>query len=382
MLLSLWTLTVALVLSVIAAYYSVIGLATIFSAAPLPVIIMSAAMEVAKVTTAVWLHRFWSECKWTMKIYLVVAVVTLCSITSMGVFGLLSKAHSDQSLASGNVVAQVDILDEKIKTEKENIESNKQALQQINTTVNETMARSTSEASVGRAVQLRKSQSKEKNELQKQISDAQTRIAALNNERAPLAAQLRKVEAEVGPIKYIAAMIYGDNPDVSTLERAVRWVIVMLVVVFDPLAITLVLAANESLKWTREAKTATVEIATTVEDTPEQAKDEAEVVVTDSVQIKTTDEVAYDTVSLNIEDKLDMHVVDQPDKQAEDEHIEIEDEHIEVDGVKVHAKSASKAWKRLNPQATMKEQFHLLATGEIDCLPWEDPAFIRSNFID
>ena len=103
-----------------------------------------------------------------------------------------------------------------------------------------------------RAVQIRRQQAKERSALQKEISDAQNRIAQLNEERAPIAAENRKVEAEVGPIKYIAALIYGDNPDGNLLERAVRWVIILIVFVFDPLALTLVLAAQSSFEWMDE----------------------------------------------------------------------------------------------------------------------------------
>jgi hypothetical protein len=99
---------------------------------------------------------------------------------------------------------------------------------------------------------MRKSQQKERTRLQNEILQSQKSIAGLNDERAPIAAEVRKVEAEVGPIKYIAALLYGDNPDTNILERAVRWVIILLVIVFDPLALMLVLAANQSKDWDDE----------------------------------------------------------------------------------------------------------------------------------
>ena len=382
MILSIWTLFVAITLSSIAGYYSVIGLATIFAAAPIPVIVMSASMEVAKVTAAVWLHRFWRECKWTMKVYLIFAVIVLCCITSMGVFGLLSKAHSDQGLASGNIAAQVDVIDEKIRSEKESVDSNRKALAQLDTGVNETIARSTSEKAIGRAFQLRKNFSKERSDLQKSIQLSQEKLVRLNDERAPLAAQMRQVEADVGPVRYIAAMVYGDNPDASTLERAVRWVIVMLVVVFDPLAITLVLAANESIRWTRSTKKQT---ATPAIDTTPVAANDAELVSqteADDVDLSVTDSIVeivsqseMDNVELAITDDVQIVFRDDPVVELFDP-----DKVIEVNNIAVSSKEASKAWKRINPGKTLREQCHLMNSGAIDRLPWEDTGFIEENF--
>jgi hypothetical protein len=252
MFLSLITLFVALSLSVIAAYYSIAGLTAIFAAAVIPIMVMGSILELAKVVVTLWLHEYWSRARWLMKLYLVPAVLMLMVITSMGIFGFLSKAHSDQNLVSGDVQAKIVIYDEKIRTEKENIEANRKALKQMDEGVDSVLGRSTTETGAEKAVAMRKSQQKERTRLQNEILQSQKSIAELNNARAPIAAEVRKVEAEVGPIKYIAALIYGDNPDTNVLERAVRWVIILLVCVFDPLAIMLLLAASESLKWARE----------------------------------------------------------------------------------------------------------------------------------
>ena len=246
------TLLVALSLSAIAAWYSIIGLTAIFAGAVVPIIIMGSVLELAKITTTVWLRKYWKRCTWIMKVYLVPAVVALAVLTSMGIFGFLSKAHMDQGLVGGDSIAKVQIFDEKIKTSKENIEANRKALKQMDEAVDQVMARSDSEKGADRAVTIRKGQAKERIRLQNEITAEQTKIAKLNEERAPIAAEVRKVEAEVGPIKYIAAFIYGDNPDANLLERAVRWVIILLVVVFDPLAIMLVIAANQSKDWDDE----------------------------------------------------------------------------------------------------------------------------------
>lgn len=246
------TLLVALALSSIAAWYSIIGLAAIFAGAVIPIIIMGSALELAKITTTVWLRKYWGRCTWIMKIYLVPAVVALALLTSMGIFGFLSKAHLDQGVPTGDVAAKVALLDEKIKTERDNIETSRKALAQMDSQVDQMLGRTDSDRGAERAVQIRRQQAKERTTLQNDIAKAQSVIAKLNEERAPIASELRKVEAEVGPIKYIAAFIYGDNPDANLLERAVRWVIILLVIVFDPLAIMLVIAANQSKDWDKE----------------------------------------------------------------------------------------------------------------------------------
>lgn len=243
------TLLVALSLSTVAAYYSIIGLTAIFAGAVIPIIIMGSILEIGKITTTVWLRKYWKRCSLYLKFYLVPAVVLLAILTSMGIFGFLSKAHMDTGLVSGDVQAKLALIDEKIKTQRENIDISRKALQQMDAQVDARLSRGESEQGAERAVQIRRQQAVERTKLQRDIGDAQKEIAKLNEERAPIAAENRKVEAEVGPIKYIAALIYGDNTDQNMLEAAVRWVIILLVVVFDPLAIALVLAANASKEW-------------------------------------------------------------------------------------------------------------------------------------
>ncbi len=246
------TLLVALSLSSVAAWYSIIGLTAIFAGAVIPVIIMGSILEVGKITTTVWLRKYWHRASWVLKLYLVPAVVALALLTSMGIFGFLSKAHMDQGITSGDVQAKLSLYDEKIKTQRDNIELARKALTQMDNQVDQRLSRGDSETSAERAVQIRRQQAGERAKLQKDIGEAQANIAKLNEERAPIAAENRKVEAEVGPIKYIAALIYGDTADNNTLESAVRWVIILLVIVFDPLAIALVLAANASKEWDNE----------------------------------------------------------------------------------------------------------------------------------
>ena len=248
----------AFVLSGIAAYYSVIGLIAIFSAAALPVAIMGGSLEAAKLVVASWLYRYWRSIPFLMKAYFTSALVILMIITSMGIFGFLSKAHSDQSLVSGDVQAKIAVYDEKIKTAKENIDANRKALRQMDEAVDQVMGRSTDEKGADKAVALRRAQQKERGRLIAEIETYQKTISSLNEQRSPIAAEVRKVEAEVGPLKYIAAMIYGDNPDENSLERSVRWLIILLIAVFDPLAVLMLIAANltqiKSKEWKKQAE--------------------------------------------------------------------------------------------------------------------------------
>jgi len=247
-------LFVALLISSVAAFYSIAGLTAIFAAAFWPIVIMGSVLELGKIITTVWLHKYWDRAAIQFKLYLVPAIAILMLITSMGIFGFLSKAHLDQAVPAGDISSQVQIFDDKIKTERDNIEAARKALKQMDAQVDEKLSRTTDDRGAERAVQIRRNQTKERNTLQNEISSAQKKISSLQEQRAPIASQARKVEAEVGPIKYIAALIYGDNPDANLLEHAVRWVIIMIVLVFDPLALVLILAADQTFEWHRGDK--------------------------------------------------------------------------------------------------------------------------------
>jgi hypothetical protein len=238
----------AMALSAIAAWYSIAGLTAIFAAAVVPIIIMGGILEVSKLVVASWLYRNWEEVPNTFKAYFTAAVIILMMITSMGIFGFLSKAHLDQAVPAGDVSAQVQIFDEKIKTQRDNIDAARKALTQMDAQIDQKLSRSTDEAGADKAIQIRRAQGSERKKLQNEISTAQSVIVKLQAERAPVASQARKIEAEVGPIKYIAALIYGDTLDSNLLEKAVRWVIIMIVLVFDPLAVLMLVAVNWSLK--------------------------------------------------------------------------------------------------------------------------------------
>jgi len=242
----------ALALSACAAYYSIMGLVAIFAASAIPIFIMGSLLESSKLVVASWLYRNWKEVPVLLKYYFTVALVILMLLTSMGIFGYLSKAHLDQAIPSGDVQAKLSLIDEKIKTEKENINASRKELSQLDAQVDQTISRTTEASGAERAISIRRGQQKDRNRILNEIGQAQTKIAKYNEERAPIASEVRKVEAEVGPIKYIAALLYGDNPENDVLEKAVRWVIIMIVSVFDPLAVLLLIAANWQQKRNRE----------------------------------------------------------------------------------------------------------------------------------
>jgi hypothetical protein len=386
MFLSLITLAVALSLSVIAAYYSIAGLAAIFAAAVIPIMIMGSILEVAKVVVTIWLHEYWHRARWLMKLYLVPAVMMLMLITSMGIFGFLSKAHSDQSLVSGDVLAKIAVYDEKIRTEKENIDVSRKSLTQMDQAVDQVMGRSSDTQGADKAVAVRRSQQKERQRLLAEIAESQKRITALNQDRAPIAAEVRKVEAEVGPIKYIAALIYGDSPDTNVLERAVRWVIILLVFVFDPLAIMMLLAATESLKWAREKPK--VEIEEPVEESakedslPEYEPDDGPLTNDQIEQIRETAATAYQSIHCH---KCNTELINAPgiglfcpNKEcdvmdgpfSDDEDPELPEDDDDEDSPEL--KSAKAQWKADHPRDSLKRQRRLLDAGVIDRLPWID----------
>ncbi len=292
---------VALGLSAVAAYYAVAGLVAIFAAAAIPIMIMGSLLEASKLVVASWLYRNWVEIPKLFKAYFLTALITLMLLTSMGIFGFLSKAHLDQAIPTGDVSAKLALIDEKIKTEKENINASRKELTQLDAQVDQTIARTTEASGTERAITIRRNQQRDRTRILNEIGTAQAKIAKLNEERAPIAAEVRKVEAEVGPIKYIAALIYGDNPETDVLEKAVRWVIIMIVLVFDPLAVLMLVAANWNLKKEQSSLPAPVE-----ENIDNSIK------TNDNIELQDSIEIHKDGDDLDIQ-------VDEPTKDWEPE---------------------------------------------------------------
>ena len=484
-------LAVALCLSAVAAFYSIVGLTAIFAASVIPVVIMGTILEVAKLTITVWLHEYWSQVKWAMRMYLMPAVVVLMFITSMGIFGFLSKAHIEQVGVGQENAAQLQRIDvelrrqteivekaeerartlettgtgadanvnSQIRTEQQRIdaalarvqpaidEQNKiidaqtkiyqdqitkidqqsQQLQQfidgkeidkaqalVGTAVDSNWGPGTAAAvrnwqaarareraaavekleqannnptiraardeiaRVRRTVEAQVTESNRLidrlrnqlgkgdtasvetlvNEQQDRVKAANTEIETLTKKKYELQAEFRKLEVEVGPIKYIAELIY-DTTDQTILEKAVRWVIILIVAVFDPLAVMMLLAATESRSWVRRILPP-LPVAPALEPiAPEPVRPFAKyepVPKRSRQRVRRRRKSRLESLK-NLNQKKTEPVLDE----------DIEDHPYESESVK----EAKRQWKADNPDKTLKEQRHLLAQGTIDQLPWE-----------
>lgn len=400
---------VAISLSAVAAFYSIVGLAAIFAAAVWPIVIMGTILEVAKLTVTVWLHEYWRQCRWVMKAYLVPAVVVLMIITSMGIFGFLSKAHIDQVIPTGDKSAQLALFDERIANERAIVENSRSLIRQMDDTVNGIIAQGESreiKLRDGRtimrspaelALQVRRSQARDRDALTKTIEEAQAKIVALQEERAPIAKEVRGLEAEVGPIKYVAALIYGDNPDTNLLERAVRWVIIILVAVFDPLAVMMLLAATESRSWylARNRKdipddtpvpTEPPAPGTTDPDPPRDPDPEPDPVEPHVPPVDLPRPAYLDRGGFGFQNLAPMVAASEPrpeadpptdvdDAEVDTEHPgdRVDDDHLIVDDENdPRIKAAMREWKAANPRKTLKGERHRFNLGLIANLPWMD----------
>jgi hypothetical protein len=401
MILAYLLLLTGLTISAVAIYYSVVGLTAIFSAAAIPIIIMGSALEVGKLVCASWLKSNWDKAPGFMKYYMTTAVVVLMLITSMGIFGFLSKAHNDQNLVSGDVQSKIAIYDEKIKTARENIEADRKQLRQMDEAVDQLMGRSTDEKGADKANAVRKSQQRDRVSLAKDIESNQKAIAQLNDEAAPIRAEVRKVDAEVGPIKYIAAFIYGTTPDASMLERAVTWIIIMIVVVFDPLAVIMLLASQMTFAWKKEEK-----------NTPAYKPDDGllseEYLEAFRKSIPTPPENTVTTSSLfpesdsaldpcykcgtpliiapgigpfcpnkecDVKDNIsDAEIEFVTPKLVTTEPVDNDDDYYyygdDSDYDEELIKESARSWKAENPNDTLKRHYQLLEQGKIKELPW------------
>ena len=476
MFLGILTLITALSISAVAIYYSVAGLMTIFAAAAIPIMIMGGVLEVGKLVTAVWLHKYWRQATWWLKTYLTVAVLVLMFITSMGIFGYLSKAHIEQTASANEGVAQIERIDANIARNETVIARAEAKIQDLETDgtgasnqlqtqidreqqridgaytriqpaideqntiiasvtelfqteldrIDEELARlqgfidnneiEKAQAMVGTAVdgdygpntaraftefqeakraersewlqriqsaadsatvvaareeiarlragadeQIAESnalinnlrdqlKSNDGNNLQSLINEQQDRIRTASTEidtlldtKFQLESEYRKLEAEVGPVKYIAEFVYGETADKNLLEEAVRWVILIIIFVFDPLAVLLLIAAQYTFEINKQEKNKKKPVVEPVIITPP--------VVETEVEIEETQKEYQEQRAADYEQK----------EQS------------------VDWKNAKQKWKDLNPDETLKEWKHRYILGEIDILPWEEDAYNQSN---
>jgi hypothetical protein len=283
----------AVSLAVVAAYFSIIGLTTIFPGVFWAIVIMGGALEIGKLITAVWLHRNWKNSRLFLKIYLTSAVLILSGITSMGIFGFLSKSHIEQEAGSFQFVAQIELLDRKIESiqsKKLSLDLQKKTNDQLKlddynslerfnarlADLDEIINQIREKGGFSASSKIEKEQANQTNErasISQAKTDIQSRLEgyrskiedkifpaletleeeslALSLEKGSLNAKLKTLEAEIGPVKYIAELVSDfGGPEVNA-QSAVRMVILILIFVFDPLAILLVVAAASSFKDAR-----------------------------------------------------------------------------------------------------------------------------------
>jgi hypothetical protein len=250
MFLTILTFLSAISISVIAAGYSIIGLATLFAGAVIPIIAMGSALEVGKLVAASWLYHNWnSDVPRLLKAYLFGAIIILVFITSMGIFGFLSKAHLDQVKPTSSNNIKIELLDNQIKSQQLIIDRSQKTL----TLLDKALEVYIDKEFVTRGLKERRKQEPERLELNTAIKEASNEIDKLSEKKGVLSLEQNKIEAEVGPIKYVAELIYGENAE-DNFDSAVRIVILILIFVFDPLAVLLLIAANISLRQWRMRK--------------------------------------------------------------------------------------------------------------------------------
>lgn len=227
----------ALAVSSVAAYFSIVGLITIFPAAAMSILSMGIALEIAKLVTASWLYRYWETTGTLMKMYFVPAVLVLSLITSIGIFGFLSRAHIDQESVGVNKDLNIEVIEFRLDAETSKLRNAQSRIAGLDDTLATSLGKDKN--------YVNRTQREERLELNEQIDEAVANIDALNLELLPLRREIADLDAELGPIKYISELFYGESTKES-VDRAVRIIILLLIFVFDPLAILLVIAANKA----------------------------------------------------------------------------------------------------------------------------------------
>ena len=243
MTLALIVLGVALAISGVAAFYSIVGLMAIFSASALSIAVMGSVLEVGKLATASWLYQNWKKVPRFLKYYLTGAVI-LMFITSMGIFGYLSKSHIDAGTGTSELYVKLERLDSNIESERKSISRAEGQLEKLDFALERYIELN----AVSKGLRKRDEQKPERDALSQTVNESQDKIDIYLDERAEIQLKIKSFEVEVGPLKYISALLFGENESVNYLDKAVRYVIILLIFVFDPLAVLMLIAANMSLK--------------------------------------------------------------------------------------------------------------------------------------
>ena len=244
MTLALIVLAVAIAISGVAAFYSIVGLMAIFSASSVSIAVMGSVLEVGKLATASWLYQNWKKVPRFLKYYLTGAVVILMFITSMGIFGYLSKSHIDAGTGTSELYVKLERLDSNIESERKSISRAEGQLEKLDFALERYIELN----AVSKGLRKRDEQKPERDALSQTVNESQDKIDIYLDERAEIQLKIKSFEVEVGPLKYISALLFGENESVNYLDKAVRYVIILLIFVFDPLAVLMLIAANMSLK--------------------------------------------------------------------------------------------------------------------------------------
>ena len=258
------TLISALGISAVAAYYSIIGLSTLFSGAVTAIIIMGIALEVGKLVSASWLYRNWQICNFFLRYYLLFAIMVLVLVTSMGIFGFLSKAHLDQVRPTSRNTEKIVAVDEKViqlnvrvDREKIKIARAENNLRQLDKAIDVYQGKNR----ISKSLKVRKKQSFERKEIstiidvsEQEIIQINDRIEKLLDDKAGYKLSIIKTQTDVGPLRYVAELIYGEEEAEKHFDKAVRIVIITLIFVFDPLAVLMLIAANISFHHRKASK--------------------------------------------------------------------------------------------------------------------------------
>lgn len=245
------TLLSALSLAAVAGWFSIVGFIAIYAGNPMAALVMGVVTECAKLITASWLYRNWTYSTWHLKVPLIYFLVALMVATSIGVFGFLSKAHLEQTSGTVDNIPRVEQLNYQISREQSRITDNEKVIAQLDQAVNALVERN----QVNRSISIRRSQNEQRKQLRGDIADAQTQIDILNKEKFGLESEVRKLEIEVGPIRYIADLFFGiDGNEKENIESAVRIFTLLIVSTLDPLAVILLIAANHTILRLRNEK--------------------------------------------------------------------------------------------------------------------------------
>ena len=300
------TLLTALSMATVAAVFAIYGIIAIFAGMPQFALVMGAVIELGKIVGVSWLYRNWNE-PTKIKYFMAPLVLVAMLLTSMGIFGLLSKAHLEQTSPVANNEIQIERLDQQIAREQSRIIDAEQVISQLDQSVQALIEFDRIRGPDG-AIAVRESQADQREVLRLTIDTAQTEVDGLEDQKLELTQQLRAIELEVGPIKYIAELIYNDGQDRT--EEAVRWVIIAFIFVFDPMAILLLMAANYTLDQRKKQLLI-----------PDMSKEENK----EETDVKeTTEELNNDTDTTNDPDTSDSDISDpaaQSDSQPESEPI-------------------------------------------------------------